>query len=57
MKPKSLLGCLPYTKALLTAWMNYGDKVRKYPNGRFPGGGNAAYRKSVFDKVDYSTQN
>jgi hypothetical protein len=41
----------PYTKALLTAWMNYGDKVRKYPNGRFPGGGNAAYRKSVFDKV------
>lgn len=41
----------PYTKALLTAWMNYGDKIRKYPNGRFPGGGNAAYRKSVFDKV------
>ena len=41
----------PYTKALLTAWMNYGDKVREYPNGRFPGGGNAAYRKSVFDKV------
>lgn len=41
----------PYTKALLTAWMNYGDKVREYPSGRFPGGGNAAYRKSVFDKV------
>lgn len=41
----------PYTKALLTAWMNYGDKVRKYPKGRYPGGGNAAYRKSVFDKV------
>lgn len=41
----------PYTKALLTAWMDYGDKVREYPSGRFPGGGNAAYRKSVFDKV------
>lgn len=41
----------PYTKALLTAWMNYGDKVREYPRGRYPGGGNAAYRKEVFDKV------
>ncbi len=41
----------PYTKALLTAWMNYGDKVREYPQGRYPGGGNAAYRKEVFDKV------
>ena len=41
----------PYTRALLTAWMNYGDKVREYPKGRFPGGGNAAYRKEVFDKV------
>ena len=41
----------PYTKALLTAWMNYGDKVCEYPNGRYPGGGNAAYRKTVFDQV------
>lgn len=41
----------PYTKSLLTAWMNYGDKVREYPNGRYPGGGNAAYRKVVFAKV------
>jgi len=41
----------PYTKALLTGWMNYGPKVREYPNGRYPGGGNAAYRKSVFDRV------
>lgn len=41
----------PYTRALLTAWMNYGDKVRTYPKGRFPGGGNAAYRKMVFEKV------
>ena len=41
----------PYTKALLTAWMDYGDKVREYPHGRYPGGGNAAYRKAVFDQV------
>ena len=41
----------PYTKALLTAWMNYGDKVREYPKGRYPGGGNAAYRKEVFERV------
>ena len=41
----------PYTRALLTAWMNYGDKVREYPKGRYPGGGNAAYRKKVFDRV------
>lgn len=41
----------PYTKALLTAWMNYGDTVREYPKGLYPGGGNAAYRKEVFDKV------
>ena len=43
----------PYTKALLTAWMNYGDKVREYPKGRYPGGGNAAYRKEVFEKVGF----
>lgn len=41
----------PYTKALLTAWMDYGNKVREYPKGRYPGGGNAAYRKEVFEKV------
>ena len=43
----------PYTRALLTAWMDYGDTPREYPKGRFPGGGNAAYRKSVFEKVGY----
>lgn len=41
----------PYTKALLTAWMNYGTAVKPYPHGRYPGGGNAAYRKQVFNKV------
>ncbi len=40
-----------YTKALLCAWMNYGDAQRHYPSGRFPGGGNAAFRSEVFQKV------
>ena len=31
--------------------MNYGTQVREYPNGRYPGGGNAAYRKEVFERV------
>lgn len=41
----------PYTRALLTAWMDYGSKVRSYPKGRYPGGGNAAYRRKVFELV------
>ena len=41
----------PYTKALLTAWVNYGEQVRTYPKGRYPSGGNAAFRKIVFDQV------
>ncbi|MBQ7210020.1 MAG: glycosyltransferase family 2 protein [Paludibacteraceae bacterium] len=40
-----------YTKELLTAYMYLGDKTRIYPKGRFPGGGNAAYRREVFDTV------
>ncbi len=40
-----------YTKALLTGWLNYGDRVREFPKGRYPGGGNAAYRKEVFEQV------
>ncbi|MBR1808649.1 MAG: glycosyltransferase [Paludibacteraceae bacterium] len=40
-----------YTKALLTAYMYYGDKEREYPKGKYPGGGNAAYRATVFEKT------
>ena len=43
----------PYTKALLCGWLNYGNQVREYPSGRYPGGGNAAYRKEVFEKVGF----
>lgn len=41
----------PYTKALLTAWCNYGSKPREYPKGCYPSGGNAAFRKKVFEQV------
>ena len=41
----------PYTRALLTAWMDYGSEVRAYPRGKYPGGGNAAYRVSVFEQT------
>lgn len=40
-----------YTRALLCAWMDYGTCVREYPRGRYPGGGNSAFRKEVFDQV------
>jgi len=41
----------PYTKTLLTAWMDFGDEIRPFPRGKFPGGGNSAYRAEVFEKV------
>lgn len=40
-----------YTKALITGYKDLGDKVREFPKGDYPGGGNAAYRASVFQEV------
>jgi len=40
-----------YTRALLCGRLNYGNCVREFPAGRYPGGGNAAYRREVFQKV------
>ena len=40
-----------YTKALITGYKDLGDKAREFPKGDYPGGGNAAYRASVFQKV------
>lgn len=40
-----------FTRQLITGKLYLGDKVREFPSQAFPGGGNAAYRKSVFDKV------
>ena len=40
-----------YTKALITGYKYLGDKAREFPKGDYPGGGNAAYRTSVFKRV------
>lgn len=40
-----------YTRQLVTGKLYLGEKEREFPGDAFPGGGNAAYRKSVFDTV------
>lgn len=40
-----------YTKALITAHKDEGKKIIRFAGGKFPSGGNAAYRKEVFDMV------
>ena len=40
-----------FTKALITGYKYLGDKVKEFPKNDYPGGGNAAYRASVFEKV------
>ena len=40
-----------HLKRLLTGYLFFGDKEKLFPGENYPGGGNAAYRKSVFDKV------
>lgn len=40
-----------YTRQLVTGKLYLGDREREFPHDAFPGGGNAAYRKSVFDTV------
>lgn len=38
-----------FTLNLITGYANFGERVCKYPAGSYPGGGNAAYRKEVFN--------
>lgn len=40
-----------YTRQLVTGQLDWGTKEREFPKNAFPGGGNAAYRKTVFDKI------
>lgn len=40
-----------FTKALITGYKYLGDKAKEFPKNDYPGGGNAAYRASVFEKV------
>ncbi len=40
-----------YTRRLITGKLYFGNKMKKFPRKEYPGGGNAAYRKEVFDEV------
>lgn len=45
-----------YTRALLTAHLDLGDREKPFPRGKFPGGGNSAFRKAVFNQIgDFNT--
>jgi glycosyltransferase involved in cell wall biosynthesis len=39
-----------FTRELITGYLYQGDKIGKFKR-KYPGGGNAAYRKEVFEKV------
>lgn len=41
----------PIIKSLLTGYKYHGDQPKEFPQNDYPGGGNAAYRASVFEKV------
>ena len=38
-----------YTEQLIGGALHEGDKVKPFRNGRYPGGGNSAFRKEIFD--------
>lgn len=40
-----------YTRQLITGALDLGSRQREFPRGAYPGGGNAAYRRVVFDRV------
>jgi glycosyltransferase involved in cell wall biosynthesis len=40
-----------FTRQLITGKLYLGNQEKKFPKHSYPGGGNAAYRKSVFDKI------
>ena len=40
-----------FTKALITGYKYLGSKEKEFPKNDYPGGGNAAYRASVFEKI------
>jgi len=42
-----------FTKQLVTGYLYLGNKIKKFEKSKYPGGGNAAYRREVFDKIGY----
>lgn len=39
-----------YTEQLIGGALYEGDKIKPFKNGKYPGGGNSAFRKEVFEK-------
>jgi glycosyltransferase involved in cell wall biosynthesis len=39
-----------YTEALAASTIDLGDRVRRFPRGRYPIGGNMAFRREVFER-------
>lgn len=39
-----------YTEQLIGGALYEGDKIKPFRNGKYPGGGNSAFRKEIFDK-------
>lgn len=46
-----------YTRMLITGCKDLGAAIRAFPKSDYPGGGNAAFRKSVFDQIGYFNVN
>lgn len=42
-----------HLKRLLTGYLYFGNKEKAFPGENYPGGGNAAYRREVFEKVGF----
>ena len=40
-----------FTKQLITGYLYLGNQTKKFEKGKYPGGGNAGYRKEVFEKI------
>lgn len=40
-----------FLKRLLTGYLHFGDTIKPFPGDNYPGGGNAAYRSVVFEKI------
>ena len=40
-----------FTKQLITGYLYLGNQIKKFGKGKYPGGGNAGYRKEVFEKI------
>ena len=43
----------PIMRSLLGGYLYFGDKIKIFRNGKYPGGGNAAYRKKELEQFGY----